>query len=58
MGSWSYFLLNIATTDFATNDLKLVLDTESIDGYNQIDAIGIAEAASTCLQEQLLLPIK
>ena len=41
------FSLNIATTDFATNDLKLVLDTESIDGYNQIDAIGIAEAAST-----------
>jgi len=41
------FSLNIATTNFTTNDLKLVLDTESIDGYNQIDAIGIAEAAST-----------
>lgn len=40
------FSLNITTTDFATNDLKLVLDTESIDGYNQIDAIGIAEAIS------------
>ncbi len=40
------FSLNITTTDFATNDLKLVLDTESIDGYNQIDAIGIAETKS------------
>ena len=39
------FSISIATTDFATNDLKLVLDTESIDGYNQIDAIGIAESA-------------
>lgn len=40
------FSINITPTDFATNDLKLVLDTESIDGYNQIDAIGIAESAA------------
>lgn len=39
--------LNITPTDFATNDLKLVLDTESIDGFNQIDAIGIAESPAT-----------
>lgn len=38
--------INITPTDFATNDLKLVLDTESIDGFNQIDAIGIAESES------------
>ncbi len=37
------FSINITPTEFLTNDLKLVLDTESIDGYNQIDAIGIAE---------------
>lgn len=37
------FTITIDPTPFATNDLKLVLDTESIDGYNQIDAIGIAE---------------
>lgn len=41
------FSVNIAPTDFATNDLKLVLDTESIDGFNQIDAIGIAESPAT-----------
>ncbi len=38
--------ITIPATDFATNDLKLVLDTESIDGFNQIDAIGIAEVVS------------
>lgn len=38
------FSINIPPTEFLTNDLKLVLDTESIDGYNQIDAIGVAEA--------------
>lgn len=38
------FSINITPTDFASNDLKLVLDTESIDGFNQIDAIGISEA--------------
>ena len=41
------FSVNITATDFATNDLKLVLDTESIDGFNQIDAIGIAESVAT-----------
>ncbi len=49
-GKWNLgrvFSLNIPSTDFTTNDLKLVLDTESIDGYNQIDAIGVAESEST-----------
>lgn len=41
------FSVNITPTDFATNDLKLVMDTESIDGFNQIDAIGIAESPAT-----------
>lgn len=41
------FSVNITPTDFATNDLKLVLDTESIDGFNQIDAIGIAESPAS-----------
>ena len=41
------FSVNITPTDFVTNDLKLVLDTESIDGFNQIDAIGIAESVAT-----------
>ena len=49
-GKWTVgrvFSVSITPTDFATNDLKLVLDTESIDGFNQIDAIGIAETVAT-----------
>ncbi|MBC8172313.1 MAG: PD40 domain-containing protein [Chitinophagales bacterium] len=41
------FTIAIPETDFATNDLKLVLDTESVAGYNQIDAIGISSAEET-----------
>ncbi|MBC8047117.1 MAG: PD40 domain-containing protein [Fimbriimonadaceae bacterium] len=40
------FTFTIPETDFETNELKLVLDTESIPGYNQIDAIGISEIVS------------
>lgn len=36
--------ISIPATEFATNDLKLILDTESVQGYNEIDAIGISES--------------
>lgn len=42
-GSYGRLLVfDIPKTTFLTNELKLVLETESITGYNQIDAIGIA----------------
>lgn len=37
------FTILIPQTEFESGDLKLVLDTESVPGYNQIDAIGISE---------------
>lgn len=40
------FSINIPATEFTSNDLKLVLDTESIDGFNQIDAIGISDVVN------------
>lgn len=39
------FTILIPETEFSTNDLKLVLDTESVPGFNQIDAIGISNSA-------------
>ena len=38
-------IIDIPKTTFLTNELKLVLETESVSGYNQIDAIGIADQA-------------
>ncbi|MFN0275444.1 MAG: OmpA family protein [Chitinophagales bacterium] len=38
------FTITIPETEFASNDLKLVLDTESVPGFNQIDAIGISSS--------------
>ena len=38
------FMIEIPETDFTSNDLKLILDTESVPGFNQIDAIGISES--------------
>ncbi|MEZ5013488.1 MAG: OmpA family protein [Chitinophagales bacterium] len=52
------FSITIPPTDFLTNDLKLVLDTESIDGFNQIDAIGIAEATAPLPSGSILVTDK
>ena len=35
-------VIDIPRTSFVTSDLKLILDTESVPGFNQIDAIGIS----------------
>lgn len=40
------FSIVIPPTDYTTNDLKLILDTQSIDGFNQIDAIGISDSVN------------
>ena len=37
-------IIDIPKTTFVTADLKLILDTESVPGFNQIDAIGISSA--------------